>query len=281
MSIRAVVAVAAFLSPTIVLAAPAPEKLVVKLPSAPCKYFALVYRAAPGVSGQVKVNDVPAIAFAGKGSSGSSNEVQGWLLPGANRVDVVLDKVPTDEKSLATVSLHGLAEPGFPEDANQLWKIVVPQGTAAGARAYTFELPDAQAPPGLLWKKAQPSASLTDADKKEIRDLAAAMLTAIQKADVAAAHKLWAFSLEERARSTYSDPKDAAAAVDRMIPAMQKVFGKAKLAPSLAYTLVAGGRVVRLTGPGGAAPIAVAGDDGSSSLPVSAAKIDGRWTLVP
>jgi hypothetical protein len=255
------------------------EKLSAKVPAAQLRLFALSYRSDKGTVAEVRLNDVPVVSFKGEGTSGSSNEVQFWLQPGTNRFDVDLKKAPgTDE--VLRLTLHGLAGEGFPDESNAIVQVSVPAKTAPGARAYTFELPEKQAPPGLLWKKAAVIASLTDADKKALRELAVSLLAAAQKGDAVALRKLMQFTMEERARTTYSDPKQLDVMIDEAAKGMKVAFAKAALAPTLDYRLVGGGRIVLVTA-NGKPPIASRGDDGESALDVSAAKIDGRWTLVP
>jgi hypothetical protein len=261
-------------------AAPPPpaEKLTAKIPATKLKLFALAYQGDKGTVGQVRINDMPAITFSGEGTSGSSNSVAAWLMPGANRIDVVLTKVAGDNP--ARVSLHGLAEPGFPDESNELVRVAIKKGTAPGTRAYTFELPANQAPPSQLWKKAEVLSALSDADKKALRTLAADLLAATKKGDVPALKKLFAFPMEERARITYSDPKEALAMVEQMAPEAKKAFATASMSPNLEFTLVGGGRVALVTAPGDKPPIVAKSKDGEASMPIHAAKIDGSWTLV-
>jgi hypothetical protein len=276
MQIRLSVAVAVLLT-TVAHAAPAPEKLAAKLPTTQLKLFAVSYRSDKGTVGEVRFNDLPVIQLAGEGSSGSNSEVQGWLIPGTNRIDVVLGKVAGDAP--VSFTLHGLAEPGFPDEGNAIVAVTIKKGTAPGTYAYSFELPEKQAPPAQLWKKAVVMSSVSDADKKALKDLAASFLAATKKGDLPALKKLFAFTLEERARITYSDPKEMVAMIDQMAPEMKKAFATATMATTLEYTLVGGGRVVKLSGAGGK-PV-IASRDGSTSMPIKAAKIDGAWVLVP
>lgn len=263
------------------LAHAGPEKLAVVLQQKQLKLFAIVYRSAKGALGEVRLNDMPLCTFNGEGASGSTSEAQGWLVAGTNRVDINIDKVPADgDEELALVSLHGLDAPGFPEDENQLWKVSLKRAsTKPGALSYTFELPEKQAPPAELWKKAAVFTALTDADKDEVAKLAKALLTATQKGSVAELKKLFAFSMAERARVTYTDPKEMVGIIEKMAPEMRKTFAKGKLAAPLEYQLVGGGRVVIVTSKG-KAPIVVKEKDGEASMPIHAAKIDGVWALV-
>jgi hypothetical protein len=270
-----------FASITSAAAAPTVEKLTAKLPATQLRLFSLVYVCGTGVVGEVRFNDMPAVRCAGKHLGGSSAEVQGWLLPGENRIDVTLTKMEGTEDEPLLIRLHGLAEPGFPDDKNELLRVSIKKGTPPGARAYVFQLPEKQTPPALLWKKAEVMTTVSDADKKALREFAATWLTAMQKGDAATVRKFVTFGMEERARTTYSDPKEILASIDQMLPEMKKAFATAKLAPTLEYTLVGGGRVVRITRPGGEPPIYAKNADGEAALPVSAAKIDGRWTLIP
>jgi hypothetical protein len=281
---RALVAVLAFvpgLVPGRATAAPAPTPLVAKLPAAQLKLFALTYRSETGTVGEVLINDVPAIRFNGEGNSGSSSEVQAWLMPGTNTIVLNLDKTGGDSPELASVTLHGLAGPGFPGDENAIVNVAVKKGTTPGALRYRFELPEKQAPPVQLWKRAAVVGALTDADRKELDALATQLLSAMQKGDTAGLRKLWQFVVEERARATYGDPKQQLAAIDKMAPEMKKTFAKATVSRPLQYRLVGGARIVQITAGSGKPPIVVREKDGESSMPMSAAKIDGRWTLVP
>ena len=261
------------------VAAPAyAEPLVVKLPAKQIKFFAVVYRAKKGVVGEVRLNDMPLATFTGDGTSGSSNQAQGWLMAGTNHLDITTTKVPAGEDDPIKLSLNGLVAEGFPDDDNALFDVAVKK---TGTSSYTFELPAAQAPHVLLWTKAAVLTSVSDADKKEIAELAAADLAALQKGDVATLKKLWAFTLEERARATGSDPKQQLDMLDKMAPEMKKSFAKAKLATALEYKLIGGGRIVQVTQKGGKSPVVVKEKDGDTELPISAVKIDGHWTLAP
>jgi hypothetical protein len=278
---RALAAIAALtLAPALAAGAPAPTPLVAKLPATQVKLWALTYRSATGTVGEVMFNDIPAVRFNGEGNSGSSSEVQAWLMAGTNTIVINLDRTGGDEAEVAQLTLHGLAGPGFPDDANAILSVTLKKGTTPGAQRYRFELPEKQAPPVELWKRAAVLPALTDADKKELDGLAAQLLTAMQKGDVAGLRKLWQFVVEERARATYSDPKLQLAAIAKMAPEMKKTFAKATVSRPLDYRLVGGSRIVLITA-GDKPPIVVREKDGEASMPLSAAKIDGRWTLVP
>jgi hypothetical protein len=264
------------------LASAEPTRLSTKIaPSPQLKLFSLTYRADEGVTGEVRINDVPIITLSGKGSSGSSAEVQCFLRAGINTVEVRLQKAPAaPDDETATVSLHGLTEPGFPDHKNALFQIVLGKTTKPGTLTYSFELPEKQAPPSQLWTRAAVVPSLTEADKKELRALATAMLDAIKKGDVAAGRKIWTYAMEERARSTYADPKEMVGQIDQMIPAMKSAFAKGVVAAQLDFALVGRGRIVRVTSAGGP-PITTGDPDSGAAIPLHAAKLDGKWTLVP
>ena len=280
MLVRALAAAIILATSALAIAAPATtEKVAAKFPATQLKLYAIVYRSAQGVNGEMRVNDMPAVTFKGQGNSGSSSAIQAWLQAGTNRIDLTLDKTDGDEPIF--ISFHGLPAAAMPDDSNELFHVTLKKGTPPGARAYTFEIPAKQAPPTLLWKKAAVTTALTDADKKELRALGTALLVAFQKGDTAAVHKLITFTAEERARATYSDSKEIFSMMESMLPEMKKTFAKAALPEALEYTLIGGGRIVKLTTAGGKPPVSAKSDDGEAALPLSAAKIDGKWTLVP
>jgi hypothetical protein len=257
------------------------EKLALKVPTTKLKLFALVYRVAKGVSGQVRLNDMTAVEMKGDGGSGSSNSIQGWIKPGANRIEVQLDKVAGDDDDLVRVSLHGLAEPGFPEDSNELTRVVVKKGATAGTRSYTFEMPATQAPPGEFWAKSAVLTSVSDEDKAALKALAEAFVTATKKGDVAAMQKLFAFAMEERARNTYSDPKEQLGMITGMAPELKKTFGKLGMPAKLEYVLTGGGRIVEVRAAGQRALLVKKDKDGEAAITLRCAKLDGVWTQVP
>lgn len=261
----------------------APEKLVLKRQGADkLSFLALRYQSELQAVGELRVNGVRLATFDGKGASGSSREVQQWLFPGTNRVELATTKVPeTDEYSFPPfrVSLHGLASPGFPDDSNALWKIELKKGPGApGVKTYTFELAPGDAPTSDLPQKAAVLGTVSDADKREITALAQAMLTAVQKSDTATLSKLWAFRFSEIAKMNGVSPAQVQQGLTEQVAHTAKTFAKAKLPANPDFVLVAGGRVVQVTDNGGPA-IHVGGADEGAALDVYVAKIDGAWTF--
>lgn len=135
-----------------------PTILATTMPAGdPPRLFAFTYSSTPGVKGELRLNGVLMAEFSGKGSSGSTNRPQLWLMPGRNRLElaVALDakvaKVAITEP-LVQVRLHGLAEPGIPDESNTMLSVTLaPEVRKAGQRlreAYEFALD--QAPPAEL-----------------------------------------------------------------------------------------------------------------------------------
>lgn len=267
-------ALAVVVSVALPVLAAEPKPLTVKAPAAKGGVFMLLYQSPSGALGEVRVNDVPMFQFEGNASGGGGAPVGSWLKAGSNVLTLTLEK-PLAKGDRVTLSVHAAPAGSFPDEKTALFEV---QADAAGA--WSFELPADLAPQGQLWKRAAVVERLTDDDVKALTALARTLLTALQKGDVKALVALRAYQLEELALVNHVDKKRLQASLEDSARELKKDFAKAKLPEKLECRLVAGGRLVRVRAPGGGSPISVKTRDGERAMDVTAAKVDGKWTLV-
>lgn len=267
-----------------------PTILATKMPAGdPPRLFAFTYSTESGVKGELRLNGVVMAEFSGKGSSGSTNRPQLWLMPGRNRLElaVLLDakgaKVAATQP-LVQVRLHGLAEPGIPDESNTMLSVALaPEVRKAGQRireAYEFALD--QAPPAELWSRAAKLEAVEPADRQVLIGLANQLVAAFKAKDAEVVTRLLRFVREDSARAMGEpaklDPADIAEQVKLWAPVAKRL---PILKPAMREVqLVGDGRVVRLAQRGGQPCFVTPHGGGKLSLELYFAKLDGAWALV-
>lgn len=260
--------------------------LEVKLPSinGRPRHFALAFASRSGTEGQVRLNGVPLVDFDGEAKSDFSSEAGSWLFAGENAFEITIARASTtsepDARPALELSLHAMAEPGFPEDENKVWGISVEGDGQPDRKTYVFALPDSFAPPSELLKKAAVVETLSDEDKTALTALAKEVLTTVTRGDLEAMNRIWAFKAREESLLQGNDPAQATGVFKQLVELLPQIFAGARLADSLDFTQVVGNRVVLVAAKDDSPAIQVSRDDGSAHINVFAAKIDGRWTLV-
>lgn len=267
-----------------------PTIVATKMPEGdPPRLYAFTYSSVPGVKGELRLNGVRMAELSGKGASGSTSRPQLWLMPGRNRLDLLVTLDAKVAKSAASeplvqVRLHGLAEPGIPEESNAMVTVALaPEVRKVGQQlrtAYEFALD--QAPPAELWSRAAKLEAVEPADRQVLIGLANQLVAAFRAKDAEAVTRLLRFVREDTARALGEpakvDPDDIAEQVKLWAPVAKRL---PPLKPSTREVqLVGDGRVVRLAQRGGQPCFVTRHGGGTLSLDLYFAKLDGAWALV-
>ena len=251
--------------------------LVLALTAADPIFYALQLERPDGVKGSVVLNGVVIHSFEDQGTLSSA--LNAWLLPIGNTLEIKLEaskKLLSKDALLQAFVPHGVRgkmPDDLPKSAELAWHVGDGLPKTLSAR---FDAPDA--PPHLLWQKAVVT-PLDELAKKEIRVLVKALHTAMSKHDVPAMKSLLAFRMQDMARSMGEPAESGGEMVDWMLESLPKNAKPAPL-PKLEFTALAGGKLIRVSGPKGIAPVIIKRDHGQLAMDTLFAKIDGRWTLV-
>jgi hypothetical protein len=254
-------------------------------PAANIKLYGMVADAKEGVWATLKLNGVEVAHADGTGGTTSGGALTGWLMPGENVFELEVTKVTPGKEAAYAFTLHGLAEPGFPDDSNKIFGFNWPSaGTTAAPGKSSYKYKVVAAPPSLLWSKAAVLSEISADDRKQIGALVEQLATAMRAKDAKKVVTLWKWKFDDMSRAAQQpiDPAELGQ-LEQMFDAMLKDKTlKLTIAPTAQarYTLVAGNRVVSVTGPKGEVPIAGKMKDGALNMDVYVAKIDGAWTLV-
>jgi hypothetical protein len=259
-------ALAALLSPAFAFADAAPER-----------QYAVYAHGQKGATGEVLLNGVPLLTLTGETSFQQSGDAQLWLRAGDNRLEIVLTHV--DSAAPALSAEVDVVIPSASAVPKPLATLILPK--AALSAHLTFKLSDPSAA-ALVWSKAQVISSLTDADRRELHDLAAALYKAIRAHDAATLEKLCGFQLDELGRLFHRPNLRQGFLGSLASEEVQTAWADTTLAPAFVYRLVGDGRAVFVTDAQGHDPLVITKPhDIKPRLTVHAARIDGHFTLLP
>jgi hypothetical protein len=223
------------------------------------------------------------------------SDVSMWILPGANRLGFNIKPMPPQKDSAfrpgIEVSISTAREGQMTDEGKKIFEYRFPEkdgdeslaGISKPVRKEAVFKP-AYIPPSELWNKVKP-VKLDDAARKQITDLVKNYHAAFVKKDVDALYDFLLFASMDVARLMHRSVDDVKTKMKGALKEMMadKNFimvplnvGKLVLKPVL------DDMVIQVTDAAGEAPVRTKGtkDSGSSSFPVYAGFIDGKWIIV-
>lgn len=122
----------------------------VTVPSTAARFYALAGSTEPGVAGRFLLNGDVIGTFDTSGYRLAGNQGQCLLRRGDNTLTIEVserhaDAAAPEDGSLVRLSLHGMAEAGFPEPGNRFFEVRWDPERAA-RRSYVFSLLEEQTP---------------------------------------------------------------------------------------------------------------------------------------
>jgi hypothetical protein len=277
-------------APAILMSPGAPPGGPARLASPEAPVYYVLHIEGRGLSAEATLNGVPVGAVEADARSTATVQLNAWVGPGANSLQVRGRLLPSPARPAA-------ANGSGPALAVRLWRGASTMAEAEGnevlvqidwrppaaaafeqARVFTAD----PAPPSELWPHARPVA-LDAGNRGALAALAVSLEQALRRRDAGAAAALLSWKTTDLARARYQ-PADEAQTQQRDILEnllADRDFAIEPLDPAaLGYDSYAGGRVVRLSRPAGPALQARLSQGGRFLLPIYAAHVDGRWTIV-
>lgn len=246
--------------------------------------YVITYRMS-FMQGAVTLNGVPIVSEKEKKGISGQLEVQNYIMPGENKLDIRGIKMTHPAAAaypLLNVTIYRAKRGTMPNEGEKVASFEWEGKDGAEALPFKkeilFNLTDA--PPSELWTTAD-VLSLTAADKKQIQVLMQEFHTACQKRDTKKFIAMTSFSLAEMARISGNNFEEMQGAMAKALPEMLKELGGNKLAKvdvkSLQYRLILGNRVVMVLTKDGKEPI---GDKkGEITIPFNVSRIGGKWMM--
>lgn len=254
-------------------------------------FYAFSIKKAEGITATLKLNDVPfrIMDQEAYSTSGTANE---WIIPGENNITILI-KPPEKPTSEPVDAAHpGLsiliteAEEGqFPNEGEPVLKFEWP-GKLPPEKLFETQphFTASHAPPSDFWQNAKPI-ELTENAKKQIRALVSRVHDAFIKSDFETIVSLLMYRAREADTALFIlDATDEKRKKEILHIYKLVLKNPAKVEPlmldELQFHLVAGNRMVWVTGKNGEPPLRVTNGDYLFKLPVYVAPVNGKWTIV-
>jgi len=239
----------------------------------------------------VAVNGVPLVVDAAGGGIATDVPINLWLPPGENELSVFL-RWPTHapyEAGVAAGEAHAyLHDPSadVPTPALTLARFEWPPPVGPEVYPFTIRLPMPikEPPPSEVWDQAEVLKELSEADRGALESLAADLIGGVRAGDAPRAFDLQEYKWRETARAEYKDfERVRKAGLEQLEWLAQRPGLRAEplSTEDLVFDLAAGGRVALVTRSDARSPVLLEDDEGLVfELPIYAARLKGRWTLV-
>lgn len=246
--------------------------------------YVITYRLSY-LQGAVVLNGVPIVSEKEKKGISGQLEVQNYIMPGENKLDLRGIKMTNPAAAvypIMSVAIYRAKRGTMPNQGEKVaafdWEGKDGADPLPFHKTIVFNLTDA--PASEIWTAAE-AVSLTAQDKQQIEVLMQEFLAACQKKDTKKFIALTAFSMAEQARMSGGNIEEMQSALAKALPGMLKELGGTQLKKvdfkSLRYRLILGNRVVMVLTEDDKEPIG--NKSGEITIPFNVSKIGGKWML--
>jgi hypothetical protein len=224
--------------------------------------------ACEGVLAEVRLNDVQVFRAKRAEPKTAEARLNPWVLEGANLLVARIEPEGTLNSFSLSLTRDGSALSRYRWDGEvEGWRHRFTVRKAFGRWA---------------WQDA-PAAAPSAADRRAILALVKEAHRALAGRDAKALTRLTALSREELGRALGFDPDETAQGQEAFL---ESLFASRDWSPEaidfakLVLTPQAGGRIVTITDAAGKPPLRGAAEGGRVALPMSVARVKGKWTIV-